>query len=115
MVRLTIMAFFSGLVNLVAVAPSAISHQGQTSLPEPGEAYHLRTRVTSTRGNASAYNDLYVAAFHTGAASNDVVLVKDVSLAAKGFLNNTNQEFDLGSSFPYGLTKSLISRFYVAW
>lgn len=114
MVRFTITALLTGLASLVATAPSSVVNRRQSSLSEPGKSYYLQTRVTSTQGNASAHNDLYLAGYHTGAGMNDVVLVRDVSLAVKGFQNDTYQEFDLGSPFPYGLTKSG-SQIYVAW
>lgn len=45
----------------------------------------------------------YVAGYHIGAGLDDAVLVSDKSVAAKGYLNDTNQQFDLGTTFPWGM------------
>jgi len=78
-----------------------------------GREFYLRTVVTN---GSAAFNNLYVAGYHTGAGLNDAVLApKDNSYRlAKGFMNGTHQEFDLGSDFPYGFV-ALEEANYAGW
>ena len=46
--------------------------------------------------------DGYVAPYHIGAGTNDVVL-SDRNVAGKGYLNGTKQLFDFGSDFTWGM------------
>lgn len=73
----------------------------QASIVPTGRTYYLKTI-----SNRTAFADLYVEAYHTGAGFNDAVLVQKGSpntLAATGFLNGTYQEFNLGDDFPWGM------------
>lgn len=64
--------------------------------------YTLRTKVVNGTGDlGSKKGGLYVTAWHTGAGFNDAVLLNDSSTAAKGYLNDTYQQFNLGSEFPW--------------
>lgn len=70
--------------------------------------YHLKTRSLSP---TRLHNNLYLQSYHTGAGLNDAVFVpkpspaklaQDPNYISTGFLNATQQEFDLGNQFPYG-------------
>ncbi|BCR87189.1 uncharacterized protein ACHE_31176A [Aspergillus chevalieri] len=61
--------------------------------------FHLKT----TASDASAHNNLYVYAYHTGAGLNDAVLSANADDASKAFVNGTNVQFDLGTPFPWGV------------
>ena len=66
----------------------------------PPSRYHLQTKV---KGSGNSDKDgLYVSAYHTGAGENDATL-GTIDIASPGYLNGTNQTFDLGSDFPWGL------------
>lgn len=73
----------------------AISHRKSNS-----SEYNLRTQTTDS---SSDKNGLYVSAYHTGAGLNDAVLGSDIAGASRGFLNETHQIFDYGTSFSWGL------------
>lgn len=64
-------------------------------------SYHLRTclKPNQTR-DKHVYENLYPISYHTGAGFGDAVLVNNATYAAKGFLNGTSQEFDLGNGTP---------------
>lgn len=68
----------------------------------PPPRYYLRTQV---KGYVAAPNDkdgLYVSSYHTGAGENDATL-ESIDVASAGYLNGSNQQFDLGSEFPWGI------------
>lgn len=44
--------------------------------------------------------------YHTGAGENDVTL-ETIDVASIGYLNGTNQQFDYGTSFPWGMVMVL--------
>lgn len=60
--------------------------------------YHLQTRIVNGKNDkGTPKGNLLVEAYHTGAGLNDAVLTKNVSTAAKFYLNGTVAQFDLGS------------------
>ncbi len=71
-----------------------------TSTLNTTQEYFLKTEVIY--GGPYRFNGLYLSAYHTGAGTNDATLTPDHGI--HGFLNDTFQDFDLGNSFPYGLT-----------
>ncbi|MCJ1480339.1 hypothetical protein MMC06_000494 [Schaereria dolodes] len=93
----------------VSITTSATGYSTSTTLlptsfptlTPVGFEYYLRSQLARTGGPARFAN-LYVQAYHTGAGLNDVVLLERDEYSAKGFLNDSYQEFDLGNNFPYG-------------
>ena len=66
--------------------------------------YYLKTCVVKGPEDTGSPKDgLYVSAYHTGAGLNDAILAANISIASKGFLNGTNQQFDFDTSFPWGM------------
>lgn len=65
--------------------------------------FHLKTSDALDHDHHHRFNNLYVSAYHTGAGFDDAVLEPDVSVAATAILNNTNVQFDFGTSFPWGM------------
>lgn len=101
-----------------------ITTNGTTTLPPPTvnittngtitppNRYHLQTRV---KGDGNADKDgLYVSGYHIGAGENDVTL-ESISDAAVGYLNGTYQQFDLGTSFPWGMVMEINYDYYAEW
>ncbi|MCJ1455477.1 hypothetical protein MMC28_005832 [Mycoblastus sanguinarius] len=75
----------------------------------PPARYYLKTQVISSSYNStrnstgnSTKDGLYVSGYHTGAGTNDVTLQGIVD-ASVGFLNASYQQFDYGTSFPWGM------------
>ena len=65
----------------------------------PPSRYYLRTQV---KGPETDKNGLYVSSYHTGAGENDATL-ESIDVASVGYLNGSNQQFDLGTAFPWGV------------
>lgn len=82
-------------------APSTTTATASSSIPTTGE-YYLKSQVINRR--SASKNGLYVSAYHTGAGLNDATLGPGSEGSAKGFLNETYQQFDLGTAFPWGLS-----------
>ena len=67
----------------------------------PPSRYYLQTHVKGS-GNPDK-NGLFVSGYHTGAGENDATL-QSIDVAAPGYLNGTNQQFDLGTQgIPWGM------------
>ncbi|KAK3063314.1 hypothetical protein LTS18_001391 [Coniosporium uncinatum] len=115
---------FSNLITFLALAASTVAApQATTTTPETtpspsliptGPLYRLRTCVKDAA--KQQFNNLYLWAYHTGAGLNDAVFTNNASATyiAKGFMNDTHQEFNLGNPFPYGLELAEVS-FYAGW
>lgn len=113
---------FSTLALLASIASTVVAQQNETA------EYRLKSEVKPNQTNQVLYEDLYITSYHTGyvldsclcprlklimtsAGLGDATFVRNVSLAATGFLNVTNtstaeapnyvQEFDLGTEFPW--------------
>lgn len=85
---------------LSLAAPSPQSPTAQTNHHHHGEdLYYIRT----TDSEKPSYNNLYISAYHTGAGLNDAVAQASKENAAKGFLNETYQQFAFGTDFPWGM------------
>lgn len=67
----------------------------------PPSRYYLQTQVKGY-GNPDK-NGLFVGGYHTGAGLGDAILDQSIDVAAAGYLNGTNQQFDLGNPFPWGM------------
>ena len=106
------------ILRLAFTAPFSISNTTNTT-ESPGSLqgeYYLMTSVIGD-GNRDK-NDLFVSGYHTGkfdsrkcfstnkidqvagAGLNDVVL-GNIDIASKGFINDTHQQFDYNTSFPW--------------
>ena len=84
----------------VNVTTKATTTPPSTVTPAPPSRYYLQTRV---KGHGNADKDgLYVSGYHTGAGENDVTL-ESIDVASVGSLNGTNQQFDYGDTFPWGM------------
>lgn len=92
------------LIALTSASPTPASTATPTK-PSPLSSFYLKTC-----SNDTSKNNLYVAAYHTGAGQNDAVLV-DKSGAIAGTLNDTSIIFfGLGAGVPWGL--ELVNEFY---
>ena len=85
--------------NVTATSPSTVNLTTNGTITPPSK-YHLQTRVKGY-GNEDK-NGLYVSGYHTGAGENDVTL-EFIDDASVGFLNDTYQQFDYGTDFPWGM------------
>lgn len=92
------------LVALTSASPTPASTVTPTK-PSPLSSFYLKTC-----SNDTSKNNLYVAAYHTGAGQNDAVLVEKGGAIA-GTLNDTSLIFyGLGAGVPWGLV--LVNEFY---
>lgn len=116
------MRFLTTAVALLTLASSVLS---QALTLNTSTAYYLHTQLKSNQTGKEKFDNLWLVASHTGAGLNDAVLYSNKSYAIKGFTNATNittqdggfyqhQEFDLGNTWPYGLSVSNVN-FYAAW
>ncbi|KAI9813767.1 MAG: hypothetical protein M1827_003557 [Pycnora praestabilis] len=89
------------LASLVcATSPFLNERRSNITFPQ----YYLATHVVN--GGPSKYDGLYIQAYHTGAGLNDVVLgtgPPENSYATIGYLNGTQQLFNMDSAFPFSL------------
>ncbi|KAA6408537.1 MAG: hypothetical protein FRX48_07619 [Lasallia pustulata] len=82
--------------------PQAASSTITVSSPVPTSSeYYLKSQVIHNRHSSKDY--LYLEAYHTGAGFNDGMVASSTEGAAKGFLDETYQQFDFGTAFPWGL------------
>lgn len=92
------------LVALTSASPTP-APQVTSTKPSPLSSFYLKTCSNNT-----SKNNLYVAAYHTGAGQNDAVLVEKAGAIA-GTLNDTSLIFyGLGAGVPWGLV--LVNEFY---
>ena len=90
------------LLSFSLAAPQAASSTTAVSSPVPTSSeYYLKSQVIHNRH--SSKDDLYLEAYHTGAGFNDGTFASSTQGAAKAFLNETYQQFDLGTAFPWGI------------
>jgi hypothetical protein len=90
---------FSALLAcyILALLPLILGSQAASNAE-----YYLQTSVTNGAGDCGTNKGgLYVLGYHTGAGLTDAVLFADISMASKGFLNGTYQQFDYNTSFPW--------------
>ena len=85
--------------NSTTTPPSTVNSTTNGTITPPSR-YYLQTQVKGY--GSSDKNGLYVEAYHTGAGLNDATL-GPIDTAAAGYLNGTNQQFDLGTTFPWGM------------
>jgi len=79
--------------------------------------FYLQTSVVNgTADTGSSKEGLYVYSYHTGAGLSDAELTPNKSIADRGFLNSTNQEFqyNLSDSLIWGLVLASDST-YASW
>ena len=66
------------------------------------DEYYLKTCVINATDDYGTNKEgLYLSGYHTSAGLSDVALISDLSIASKGFLNDTYQQFDYNSSIPW--------------
>jgi len=88
---------FRSLTSLTVLAGLVAASAAQQYA---GSEYYLQTKVLS---GDSTKGGLYVETYHTGAGESDATLTSNITVAAKGILNGTNQQFELyGTPYPYG-------------
>lgn len=107
----------AALLTLTHALPQATT----TSAPLPsitptGPLHLLRTCVLPSQpASAAAYNNLYVASYHTGAGLSDAFLQPNRTRAIRGFLNGTTQEFAFpGNNFPWSMVLAYEAT-YAGW
>jgi hypothetical protein len=89
---------------MLALLPTILASPTQRRQAASSNEYYLQTCVISaTDDHGTDKEGLYVAGYHTGAGLDDVALTSDVSVASKGFLNATYQQFDYNTPFPWYL------------
>jgi len=93
------MIFFTTFVTLFTFFSVALSSPVESrALKE----YRLQTKIVNNKNDHGSFKGkLWLSAYHTGAGLNDAVLLKNGSEAIKGYLNETIQQFDLGTEFPW--------------
>ncbi|KAF6226008.1 hypothetical protein HO173_012598 [Letharia columbiana] len=96
--------------NATITPPSTVNLTTNGTIAPPSR-YYLQTRVKGY-GNEDK-NGLYVSGYHTGAGENDATL-ESIDAASVGFLNGTNQQFDYGTDFPWGMVMVLYD-YYAEW
>ena len=100
----TLASLALSLIALTSASPTPASTVTPTK-PSPLSSFYLKTCSNNT-----SKNNLYVAAYHTGAGQNDAVLV-DRSSAIAATINDTSIIFyGLGAGVPWGL--ELVTEFY---
>lgn len=100
------------IIASLALSLIALSSASPTPAPtaKPTKPSPLSSFYLKTCSNSTSKNNLYVAAYHTGAGQNDAVLVEK-SGAIAGTLNDTSIIFyGLGAGVPWGL--ALVNEFY---
>jgi hypothetical protein len=66
--------------------------------------YYLQTCViNSTNDYGTDKEGLYVVSYHTGAGLGDATLTSNITVASRGFLNGTYQQFDQNTTFPVAM------------
>jgi hypothetical protein len=66
--------------------------------------YYLQTCVINGINDYGTNKEgLYVVSYHTGAGLGDAALTSNISVASKGFLNGTYQQFDQNTTFPVAM------------
>lgn len=108
-----------------ATAVLCLTSSAMASLNTTRE-YYLKTQLAPGQPKKTRFANLYLESYHTGAGENDAVFTATKAAASKGFLNATSvkrpngkyfseQLFDLGSDFPYGLVVDTTANFYSSW
>lgn len=88
----------------MAILPAVLASPAGRRWAVSNNEYYLKTCVINATDDYGTNKEgLYVASYHTGAGLNDVALISDISGASKGFLNDTYQQFDYNTSFPWYL------------
>lgn len=87
--------------------------------------YKLKTQLLAGQDDKTEYDSLWLSSYHTGAGLNDVVFTNNQTSGELAFLNATNttgsnrqysnQLFDLGNEFAWGLEMAPNTEFYAAW
>lgn len=89
---------------MLALIPVILASPIQRRQTASSGEYYLQTSVISGTNDCGTNKDgLYVVGYHTGAGLDDATLTSDISVASKGFLNGTYQQFDYSTSFPWYL------------
>jgi hypothetical protein len=115
------------VATFLAVACSAVPAPQTPGAVEKVSYYRLKTKVID---GDHKKNNLYrkcnsvfyertnipaVQSYHTGAGLSDVSLTSNASEGIKGYLyNSTYQAFDLGTTFPWGLSLAY-NQYYTRW
>ena len=87
---LALLASLGTLCALLATTSSSSLLRRQT------QEYHLQSKCVSCANDKGTHKGgLYIESYHTGAGLSDAVFTKNVSMAARGYLNGTMQQFDL--------------------
>lgn len=95
---------FSIFSSLALLASAVMAMPANPAIQRRQAANTTAPFFLKTSGGANEqHNNLYLTAYHTGAGFNDAVLESSNQNAAKAILNGTNVQFELGTSFPWGL------------
>lgn len=94
-----------------------------TAFPNTTREFHLSTRLLPNQpANKSAFDNLYLIPYHTGAGFNDVVLSPTLDPSVRAFFNGSkgarpyhNLLFNLGNDFPWFMDMEAYTNFYAAW
>ena len=92
------------LAYLLALSTMILASPAQRHQAVSNAEYYLQTCVINgTNDYGTDKEGLYVVSYHTGAGLGDAALTSNISVASKGFLNGTYQQFDQNTTFPVAM------------
>ncbi|GAD96503.1 conserved hypothetical protein [Paecilomyces variotii No. 5] len=107
-------SIFSSLALLASAVMAMPAVPANSALQRRASNTSAPFYLKTSGGANEQHNNLYLVAYHTGAGFNDAVLESSSQNAAKGVLNGTNVQFELGTSFPWGIDMGSDTN-YGAW
>ena len=89
---------------MLALSTMILASPAQRRQAVSNAEYYLQTCVINgTNDYGTDKEGLYVVSYHTGAGLGDAALTSNISVASKGFLNGTYQQFDQNTTFPVAM------------
>jgi hypothetical protein len=89
---------------MLALSTTILASPAQRHQAVSNAEYYLQTCVINgTNDYGTNKEGLYVVSYHTGAGLGDAALTSNISVASKGFLNGTYQQFDQNTTFPVAM------------
>lgn len=89
---------------MLALSTTILASPAQHRRAVSNAEYYLQTSVINcTHDYGTDKEGLYVFSYHTGAGLGDAALTSNISIASKGFLNGTYQQFDQNTTIPVAM------------
>jgi hypothetical protein len=86
---------------MLALSTTILTSPSQRRQAVSNAEYYLQTCVINgTNDDGTDKEGLYVVSYHTRAGLGDAALTSNISVASKGFLNGTYQQFDQNTASP---------------